>query len=432
MATRSKQLFEQAQQYIPGGVNSSVRSFGPVGGPPLFIERGQGARVWDADGREYIDYLGSWGPLILGHADPDVVAALQKVVANGTSFGAPTTHETELARRVCEAVPSVDRVRFVNSGTEATMSAIRLARGYTGRDRLVKFEGCYHGHVDSLLVKAGSGALSIGAPSGAGIPAALTQYTSNLPFNDLDSVQALFEQIGEEIAAVIVEPVAGNMGCVPPEPDFLPGLRELCNRYGAVLIFDEVMTGFRLALGGAQAYYQVYPDLTALGKVIGGGMPVGAFGGRADIMDWIAPTGPVYQAGTLAGNPMAMVAGIETLRKLYEPQFYTELEARTLQLAEGLEASAAEAGIPLEVNRVPGMLSPFFSDFACEGHRSIRSFQDVQACNTERFARFFHSMLERGVYLAPSPYECGFLCRAHSDDDVTTTLEAAREAFAKL
>ncbi|HKJ71271.1 MAG TPA: glutamate-1-semialdehyde 2,1-aminomutase, partial [Gammaproteobacteria bacterium] len=335
MGKRSEELFAEAQKVIPGGVNSSVRAFKPVGGTPLFMERGEGSRMWDADGKEYIDYVGSWGPLILGHAAPEVVSAIQETVAKGTSFGTPTALETDMARLITEMVPSVDKVRMCNSGTEATMSALRLARGYTNRDKVVKFEGNYHGHVDSLLVKAGSGALSLGVPSSPGVPKDLVQHTHTLPYNDIDAATALFEDIGREVAAVIVEPVAGNMGCVPPEPGFLQGLRDLCDSYGAVLIFDEVMTGFRVAAGGAQEYYHVTPDLTCLGKVIGGGMPVGAFGGKKEIMAHLSPDGPVYQAGTLSGNPVAMVAGVTTLKALNDAHFHTELGQRTARLAEG-------------------------------------------------------------------------------------------------
>ena len=419
MGKRSEELFAEAQKVIPGGVNSSVRAFKPVGGTPLFMERGEGSRMWDADGVEYIDYVGSWGPLILGHAAPEVVTAIQETVAKGTSFGTPTELETDMARKVVDMVPSVDRVRMCNSGTEATMSALRLARGYTNRDKVVKFQGCYHGHVDSLLVKAGSGALSLGVPNSPGVPKDLAQHTHTLDYNDSDGVRALFEDMGRDIAAVIVEPVAGNMGCVPPDPGFLQTLREVCDNHGAVLIFDEVMTGFRVALGGAQDHYQVHPDLTCLGKVIGGGMPVGAFGGRDEIMSHLSPEGPVYQAGTLAGNPVAMIAGLTTLDALSN-HLYGELSDKTARLAEGMAEIGAEVGVPIAENHVGAMFGIFFSD------RPVRTFQDVADADANRFAQFFHGMLEQGVYLAPSPFEAGFLSRAHSDADVDATLEAAR------
>jgi glutamate-1-semialdehyde 2,1-aminomutase len=419
MGKRSEELFAEAQKVIPGGVNSSVRAFKPVGGTPLFMERGEGSRLWDADGVEYIDYVGSWGPLILGHAAPEVVSAIQETVAKGTSFGTPTELETDMARKVVDMVPSVDRVRMCNSGTEATMSALRLARGYTNRDKVVKFQGCYHGHVDSLLVKAGSGALSLGVPNSPGVPKDLAQHTHTLDYNDSDGVRALFEDMGRDIAAVIVEPVAGNMGCVPPDPGFLQTLREVCDNHGAVLIFDEVMTGFRVALGGAQDHYQVHPDLTCLGKVIGGGMPVGAFGGRDEIMSHLSPEGPVYQAGTLAGNPVAMIAGLTTLGALSN-HLYGELSDKTARLAEGMAEIGAEVGVPIAENHVGAMFGIFFSD------RPVRTFQDVADADANRFAQFFHGMLEQGVYLAPSPFEAGFVSRAHTDADIDTTLEAAR------
>jgi len=422
MGKRSEELFAEAQKVIPGGVNSSVRAFKPVGGTPLFMERGEGSRMWDADGKEYIDYVGSWGPLILGHAAPEVVSAIQETVAKGTSFGTPTEMETEMARRVVDMVPSVDRVRMCNSGTEATMSALRLARGYTNRDKVVKFQGCYHGHVDSLLVKAGSGALSLGVPTSPGVPKDLAQHTHTLDYNDSEGVRALFEDMGREVAAVIVEPVAGNMGCVPPDPGFLQTLREVCDNHGAVLIFDEVMTGFRVALGGAQDHYQVQPDLTCLGKVIGGGMPVGAFGGRDEIMSHLSPEGPVYQAGTLSGNPVAMIAGITTLDALSN-HLFGELSERTARLAEGLAETGAELGVPIAENHVGAMFGIFFSD------RPVRTFQDVADADANRFAQFFHGMLEQGIYLAPSPFEAGFVSRAHSDADIDATLEAAREVL---
>ncbi len=425
MGKRSEELFAEASRYIPGGVNSSVRAFKPVGGTPLFMERGEGSRIWDADGVSYIDYVGSWGPLILGHAAPEVVRAVQEAAGKGTSFGTPTELETEMARFLCEQVPSIDRVRMCNSGTEATMSALRLARGYTNRDNVVKFEGCYHGHVDSLLVKAGSGALSLGVPSSPGVPAGLAEHTHTLPYNDPEALRALFEDLDGEVAAVILEPVAGNMGCVPPEPEFLQALREACDRTGAVLIFDEVMTGFRVGLGGAQAHYGVHPDLTCLGKVIGGGMPVGAFGGREAIMAHLSPEGPVYQAGTLAGNPVTMAAGLATLRAL-DDTLFAELGERTARLAEGLATAGSEAGVPIAENHVGAMFGIFFSQ------RPVRGFDGVRDADAHRFAQFFHGMLAEGVYLAPSPYEAGFLSRAHSEADVEATLEAARRVLAGM
>ncbi len=425
MGKRSEELFAEAQKFIPGGVNSSVRAFKPVGGTPLFMERGQGSRMWDADGKEYIDYVGSWGPLILGHAAPEVVAAVEEAAQRGTSFGTPTALETEMARLVTEMVPSVDQVRMCSSGTEATMSALRLARGYTGRDKVVKFEGCYHGHVDSLLVKAGSGALTLGVPTSPGVPRDLAELTHTLPYNDSDAATALFEDIGREVAAVIVEPVAGNMGCVPPDPGFLQTLRRLCDSYGAVLIFDEVMTGFRVALGGAQDHYGVHPDLTCLGKVIGGGMPVGAFGGKREIMEHLSPLGPVYQAGTLSGSPVAMIAGVTTLKALSN-HLFGELGERTARLAEGIAEAGAEFGIPVAENHVGAMFGVFFSD------RPVRTFQDVADADANRFAQFFHGMLDQGVYLAPSPFEAGFVSRAHSDADIDATLEAARTVLSGM
>ncbi|MGH8292074.1 MAG: glutamate-1-semialdehyde 2,1-aminomutase [Gammaproteobacteria bacterium] len=420
----SSELFEEAQRYIPGGVNSPVRAFKGVGGEPLFIARAEGAYIYDTGGRRYLDYVGSWGPMIAGHAHPKVVRAVQASAAGGLSFGAPTELETRLARRICGLVPSIELVRMVNSGTEATMSTIRLARGYTGRERIVKFEGGYHGHSDALLVKAGSGALTLGVPSSAGVPAALAALTLTLPYNDSEAVRAAFRQHGREIACVIVEPVAGNMSCVPPVPGFLQTLRELCTAHGSVLIFDEVMTGFRVARGGAQALYDVRPDLTTLGKIIGGGMPVGAFGGRRDIMEQISPLGPVYQAGTLSGNPLAMAAGLATLELLDAPQFYAQLEQRTRQLAEGLHDAARSAGVALGVNHVCGMFGLFFSSAP-----QITNYAQVMACDAEGFKRFFHAMLAKGVYLAPSPFEAGFVSAAHSQADIEATVAAARKAF---
>lgn len=419
--------FQAAQRHIPGGVNSPVRAFRGVGGEPVFVARAAGAYLYDPDGRQYIDYVGSWGPMVLGHAHPDVIRAVQQAAENGLSFGAPTELETVMADKVCELMPSIDMVRMVSSGTEATMSAVRLARGYTGRDKIVKFEGCYHGHGDSFLIKAGSGALTLGVPTSPGVPAALAEHTLTLDYNDTDSVVRAFEQCGEDIACVIVEPVAGNMNCVPPCPGFLEGLRELCDRYGSVLIFDEVMTGFRVALGGAQAFYKVSPDLTTLGKVIGGGMPVGAFGGRREIMQQLAPLGPVYQAGTLSGNPIAMTAGLETLKLISQPGFFETLTARTEQLTDGLLQAANEHGIPLTCNRAGGMFGIFFTNLA-----RVETFADVSRCDIERFKRFFHGMLDHGVYLAPSAYEAGFVSIAHSEDDIAKTVAAAATVFKSL
>ena len=425
--SRSHELFEAARRVIPGGVNSPVRAFNGVGGEPVFFARAEGAYLYDEDGRRYIDYVASWGPMILGHSHPEVVRAVQETAARGLSFGAPTALEVEMAEAVCRAVPSLELVRMVNSGTEATMSAIRLARGYTGRDKIVKFEGCYHGHADALLVKAGSGALTLGVPTSPGVPADLARHTLTLDYNDIDQVRRVFDEAGGEIACVIVEPVAGNMNCVPPVPGFLEGLREVCDAHGAVLIFDEVMTGFRVALGGAQAYYNVTPDLTTLGKVIGGGMPVGAFGGRREIMEHIAPLGPVYQAGTLSGNPVAMAAGLANLRLISEPGFFDTLEQKVHRLTDGLEAAAREAGVALTTNRVGGMFGFFFT-----GEEKIRNFAQVSACDVERFKRFFHGMLEEGVYLAPSAFEAGFVSAAHGHRDIKATLVAAEQVFARL
>jgi len=423
--TRSHDLFAAAQRHIPGGVNSPVRAFRSVGGDPIFFERAAGPYLFDAAGNRYLDYVGSWGPMILGHAHPQVLEAVTERMRQGLSFGAPTELETRMANRLCELVPSMDLVRMVSSGTEATMSAIRLARGHTGRNKLVKFEGCYHGHSDSLLVKAGSGALTLGEPSSPGVPAALAELTVTLDYNDLDQVRDIFARSGKEIACVIVEPVAGNMGCILPEPGFLEGLRALCDRYGGLLIFDEVMTGFRVALGGAQERYGVIPDLTTLGKIIGGGMPVGAFGGRREVMEKISPLGPIYQAGTLSGNPVAMAAGLTTLEFISKPGFYQGLEAKTEQLVTGLEAQAAAAGVPLTTNRVGAMFGIFFT--AAE---RVTDFAGTTACDQDQFRAFFHAMLERGIYLAPSAFEAGFLSAAHSEEDIAATLRAATEAFA--
>jgi glutamate-1-semialdehyde 2,1-aminomutase len=420
-------LFQEACKYIPGGVNSPVRAFRSVGGEPVFFKRAKGAYVFDTDGRRYIDYVGSWGPMILGHAHPAVIEAVQTVAADGLSFGAPTEMETQMARRVIELVPSIELVRFVSSGTESTMSAIRLARGFTGRDVIIKFEGCYHGHSDSLLIKAGSGALTFGSPTSPGVPKALAEYTLVLPFNDAAGVRDAFLRFGRQIACVIVEPVAGNMNCVPPAADFLQTLRRECDASGALLIFDEVMTGFRVSLGGAQELYGVRPDLTTLGKIIGGGMPVGAFGGRRDIMQHLSPLGPVYQAGTLSGNPVAMVAGLTTLDLIAVPGFHGRLLARTERLVSGLTLAAAESGIAMSSNHVCGMFGVFFT-----GQRDVDRFDKVMACDTELFKRFFHGMLAEGVYLAPSPFEAGFMSAAHSDVDIDATVAAAKRVFASL
>jgi glutamate-1-semialdehyde 2,1-aminomutase len=420
-------LFQEACKYIPGGVNSPVRAFRGVGGEPIFFKKAKGAAVIAADDRRYIDYVGSWGPMILGHAHPQVIQAVQEVAADGLSFGAPTTLETRLARRVVELMPSIELVRFVSSGTEATMSAIRLARGFTGRDTIVKFEGCYHGHSDSLLIKAGSGALTLGVPTSPGVPKALASHTVTLNYNDADQVQRVFRQIGEQVACIIVEPVAGNMNCVPPAPDFLQTLRRECDRVGALLIFDEVMTGFRVALGGAQALYGVRPDLTTLGKIIGGGMPVGAFGGRRDVMEQLAPLGPVYQAGTLSGNPVAMIAGITTLELISAPGFHQRLGAMTDVLVEQLAAAAAGAGVALATNHVCGMFGFFFTT-----ERNVDRYDKVMACDVGRFRQFFHGMLEEGIYLAPSAFEAGFLSAAHSPADIEATAAAASRVFAAM
>ena len=423
----SSELFEEARRYIPGGVNSPVRAFCGVGGTPLFVERAEGAYLYDTAGKAYIDYVGSWGPMILGHAHAEVLQAVREAAGRGLSYGAPTTIETAMARKLCELVPSLDLVRMVTSGTEATMSAIRLARGFTGRDKIVKFEGCYHGHSDSLLVKAGSGALALGIPSSPGVPAALAEHTVTLSYNDPQGVRSAFARFGGQIAGVIVEPVAGNMNCVPPIPGFLETLREVCSEHGAVLIFDEVMTGFRVALGGAQAHYHVMPDLTTLGKIVGGGLPVGAFGGRREIMEQLAPLGPVYQAGTLSGNPVAMAAGLKTLELISAPGFFQSLTKKTHYLTEGLMERAHWAHIPFTANRAGGMFGLFFTT---EQH--VVDFAQVMACDQERFRRFFHGMLEHGVYLAPSAFEAGFVSAAHDDDILDRTLEAAERAFSRL
>jgi len=425
--SKSESLFTQAQALIPGGVNSPVRAFSGVGGVPLFIARADGAFLFDADGKAYIDYVGSWGPMVLGHNNAEIRNAVIEAAERGLSFGAPTEMEVKMAELVTGLVPGMDMVRMVNSGTEATMSAIRLARGFTHRDKIVKFEGCYHGHADCLLVKAGSGALTLGQPNSPGVPADFAKHTLTCTYNDLDSVRAAFEQFPDDIACIIVEPVAGNMNCVPPLPEFLPGLRAICDEFGALLIIDEVMTGFRVALGGAQEYYDVMPDLTCLGKIIGGGMPVGAFGGRRDVMEALAPTGPVYQAGTLSGNPIAMAAGIACLTQVAQPGVHQTLTERTTQLAEGLLEAAQEENIPFVVNHVGGMFGLFFTDA-----ETVTCYQDVMKCDVERFKKFFHLMLEEGVYLAPSAFEAGFMSLAHTPEDIQRTIDAARRCFAKL
>ncbi|MGB4246231.1 MAG: glutamate-1-semialdehyde 2,1-aminomutase [Pseudohongiellaceae bacterium] len=425
--SRSAALFEEAQRYIPGGVNSPVRAFRGVGGNPLFFQGGEGAWLIDEDNNRYIDYVGAWGPLILGHRHPAVIEALQTQLTHGLGYGASTEAEITIARTICNLVPSIERVRLVTSGTEATMSAIRVARGYTRRDKVVKFEGCYHGHVDGLLVKAGSGALTLGEPDSLGVPKSYTDQTYVLPYNDVDALEKLFAASGKEIACIIVEPVAGNMNCVPPLPGYLQALRDVCDQYGSVLIFDEVMSGFRVALGGAQAVYGVTPDLTTLGKVIGGGLPVGAFGGRRDIMEMIAPMGPVYQAGTLAGSPLAVAAGMAMLKEIQKPDFYTQLDQRTRALMKGLQERADAARIPFTTNQVGGMFGCFFSN-----EEQVSTFDQVMACNVERFRKYFHIMLNNGVYLAPSAFEAGFVSAAHGEKEIQLTLDAAEKAFAAL
>jgi len=420
-------FFSDVSRYISGGVNSPVRAFRAVGGEPVFVERASGAYVFGHDGRRYIDYVGSWGPMILGHAHPEVVAAVTRRAADGLSFGAPTVIETDLARKVTELVPSIELLRMVSSGTEATMSAIRLARGFTGRDRILKFEGCYHGHSDVLLVKAGSGALTLGVPTSPGVPADVAAHTIMLAYNDAGAIDACFGKQGQDIACVIVEPVAGNMNCVPPAPGFLQRLREQCTRHGALLIFDEVMTGFRVAPGGAQELYGVRPDLTTLGKIIGGGLPVGAFGGRREIMERLAPLGPVYQAGTLSGNPVAMAAGLATLEAISTPGFQARLAQTTAPLVEGIASAARQAGVAFTSNHVCGMFGLFFTNDA-----PVTSYRQVMACDVARFRRFFHAMLDAGVYLAPSAYEAGFVSAAHGETEIAATVEAAGRAFAAV
>ena len=425
--SQSETLFDRAQKVIPGGVNSPVRAFKGVGGTPLFIARAEQAYLFDADGNRYIDYVGSWGPMIAGHSNPEIIAAVQEAIGRGLSYGAPTAIEVDMAERIGEIMPSIEMVRMVNSGTEATMSAIRLARGYTGRDNIVKFEGGYHGHGDSLLVKAGSGALTFGEPNSPGVPADLAKHTLTLDYNNSDQVRELFAAQGDSIACIIVEPVSGNMNCIPPVPGFLETLREVCDEHGALLIFDEVMTGFRVAFGGAQQVYNIKPDLTTLGKIIGGGMPVGAFGGRRDVMERLAPTGPIYQAGTLSGNPIAMTAGLKTLEIISRDGFYEDLERKSARMVEGMLEVAKANNIALSSNRVGAMFGLFFTE-----EPKVTNYQQVTACNIDRFNRFFHGMLDHGVNLAPSAYEAGFVSAAHTDQDIDETLEAANKVFANL
>jgi glutamate-1-semialdehyde 2,1-aminomutase len=426
MTSRNETLFELSQQVIPAGVNSPVRAFRSVGGTPVFVQRARGARIWDADGKEYIDYVGSWGPMVLGHAHPDVVAAVQHAAEHGLSFGAPTEAEYEIAALLCKTLPSVEMVRLVSSGTEATMTAIRLARGFTGRHKIVKFEGCYHGHADALLVKAGSGALTFGQPSSAGVPPEVVAHTLVLDFNDTEGLAQAFERDGKDIAAVIVEPVAGNMNLIAPRPEFTNALRELCSRHGAVLIYDEVMTGFRVGPQGAQGLFGVRPDLTTLGKVIGGGMPLGAFGGRRDIMQCIAPLGPVYQAGTLSGNPLAVAAGLATLKKVLEPGFFERLSATTQSLVTQLTRAAQATSTAFSAQAVGGMFGIYFRE------RAPGSYAEVMTCDRDAFNRFFHAMLDEGVYLAPSAFEAGFVSAAHGEREIEATVAAARRAFERL
>jgi glutamate-1-semialdehyde 2,1-aminomutase len=423
---RSRKMFEEAKKHMPGGVNSPVRAFRSVGGEPLFIKKAKGSKIVDVDGKTYIDYVLSWGPMILGHSHPRVTSALRKAIANGTSFGAPTELEITLAKMVKKAFPSIEMVRMASSGTEATMSAIRAARGFTGRDKILKFDGGYHGHGDSLLVKAGSGVATFGLPDSPGVPADLAKHTLTVAYNDLAAVKELASREGEQIACIIVEPVAGNMGCVPPEPGFLEGLRSVCDQYGIVLILDEVMTGFRVAYGGAQQLYKIKPDLTCLGKVIGGGLPVGAFGGRLEIMQKIAPIGPIYQAGTLSGNPLAMVAGIETLKLLAKPGVYKTLEKISAELEQGLREAAAEAGVPVTLNRVGSMFTGFFTN------QKVKDFAGAKTSDTARFGKYFLAMLKNGVNLAPSQFEAGFVSLAHSRADIGRTIEASRKSLKSL
>jgi len=423
---RSHALFSRARELIPGGVNSPVRAFKSVGGEPFFAQSAQGAYIVDVDGNRYVDYVGSWGPMIAGHAHPQVLAAVAETMGNGLSFGVPNPLEVTMAERIAQIVPSCEMVRMVNSGTEATLSAIRVARGATGRSRIVKFEGCYHGHGDSFLVKAGSGVMTLGLPNSPGVPAALADLTLTIPYNDFDAATQLFDDVGSEIAGLIIEPIVGNANCILPRDGYLQQLRELCTKHGAVLIFDEVMTGFRVALGGAQARYGITPDLSTFGKIIGGGMPVGAYGGRRDLMEQVAPSGPIYQAGTLSGNPVAMAAGLATLDLIQVPGFHTDLERRTHALCDGLEAAAREAGVAFTTTRAPGMFGLYFR----EG--PVETFEDAKASDTARFNRFFHGMLDRGVYLAPSAFEAGFMSSAHGDAEIAHTVEAARASFAEI
>ncbi len=423
----TKKLFDEAKKRIPGGVNSPVRAFKAVTGTPLFINKASGPYLYDSKDKKYLDYVGSWGPMILGHAHPEIVKAVNDAAKCGLSFGAPTEIETQMANKICDLMPSIEKIRMVNSGTEAAMSAIRLARGYTGRDIIIKFEGCYHGHTDSLLVKAGSGALTFGVPTSPGVPTDLAKYTVTLTYNDIHQLQDAFEKIGNKVAAVIIEPIAGNMSLVPGNQEFLNTLRELCNKHQSVLIFDEVMTGFRVALGGAQSIFNITPDITILGKIIGGGMPVGAFGGKENIMNHIAPDGPIYQAGTLSGNPVAMSAGLTTLNLISSEGFFNSLEHKTKILVDGITESAKKIGVPLAMNYVGGMFGLFFTS-----EKTIDSFEKVINCNKEHYNIFFHGMLEEGIYLAPSSYEAGFVSSSHSDDDIKLTIDTAEKIFKKI
>ena len=424
--TNSEKLWKKAQRYIPGGVNSPVRAFKGVGGSPIFVERGKGAKIWDVDGKQYVDHVCSWGPLILGHADREVAARLKKVLSQGTSFGIPTERETELARMVVRAVPSIEKVRLVSSGTEAVMSAIRLARGYTKRSIVIKFEGCYHGHADGLLVKAGSGATTLGVPTSPGVPPEYASCTMTLPYNDVDSVASACKEYGKKIACIILEPIAGNMGVVPPLDGYLASLREITAKYGILLIFDEIITGFRVAYGGAQSLFKIKPDITTLGKIIGGGLPVGAYGGRAEIMDHMAPSGPIYQAGTLSGNPLAVEAGLATLEILSRPGAYKKLEKLASKLGDGLIEAAKMTGIPSYHTRVGSMMCMFFSD------DPVNNYEDALKCNTERYGKYFHEMLKRGVYLAPSQFEAAFVSLAHTEKDIEKTLRAAEQSLLEI
>ena len=423
----TKKLFDEAKKRIPGGVNSPVRAFKAVSGTPLFINKASGPYLYDSEDKKYLDYVGSWGPMILGHAHPEIVKAVNDAAKCGLSFGAPTEIETQMANKICDLMPSIEKIRMVNSGTEAAMSAIRLARGYTGRDIIIKFEGCYHGHTDSLLVKAGSGVLTFGVPTSPGVPKDLAKYTVTLTYNDIPQLQDTFEKIGNKVAAVIIEPIAGNMSLVPGNQEFLNTLRELCNKHQSVLIFDEVMTGFRVALGGAQSIFNITPDITILGKIIGGGMPVGAFGGKENIMNHIAPDGPIYQAGTLSGNPVAMSAGLATLNLISSKDFFNSLEYKTKILVDGITKSAEKIGVPLAMNYVGGMFGLFFTN-----EKTIDSFKKVINCNKEHYSIFFHGMLEEGIYLAPSSYEAGFVSSSHSDDDIKLTIDTAEKIFKKI